>query len=79
MQQSDKEKTIREQILEKQKELNQLQKEKRKMIFQIGWSVNKYRQDKRTGPTTIHKRDKYTSYLMKEESKRINGEGDLTN
>ena len=78
MQQSDDKKSLRERMLEKQKELHQIQKEKRKMIFQIEWGVNKHRQDKRTGPTTVHPRDKYTSYLMKEESKRINGEDDLT-
>ncbi|TRZ38550.1 hypothetical protein CEQ21_24515 [Niallia circulans] len=52
---------------------NQIQKQKRKMIFQLKWGVSKYRQDKRTGPTTVHPRSKYTSHLMEEETKRIRG------
>ncbi|MCT2347137.1 hypothetical protein M4D71_23585 [Niallia taxi] len=51
----------------------QIQKQKRKMIFQMKWGVSKYRQDKRTGPTTVHPRSKYTSHLMEEETKRIRG------
>jgi len=59
-------------------ERTKIQKQKRKMIFQMKWGVNKYRSDKRTGPITVHLRDPYTSYLMKEESKRINSSEDLT-
>jgi len=50
-----------------------IQKQKRKMIFQMKWGVSRYRQDKRTGPTTVHPRSTYTSHLMEEETKRIRG------
>ena len=45
---------------------------KRKMEFEFQWKVSPLRQDKRTGPTRIFPIDPYVSYLMKEESKRIN-------
>lgn len=57
----------------KSKQRVQIQKQKRKLIFQMKWGVSKHRQDKRTGPTTVHPRSKYTSYLMEEEAKRIRG------
>jgi len=56
-----------------QKNQIQKQKQKQKMIFQVKWKVSKYRQDKRTGPTTVYPRSKYTSHLMEEETKRIRG------
>ena len=73
MAQRDDGKKIREEMIQNQKEKVELQRKKRKMIFRIEWGVNPYRQDKRTGPITVHPRDKYTSQLMEEESKRIRG------
>ena len=73
MRQRDDGKKLREEMIQKQKERVDLQKKKRKMIFRIEWGVNPYRQDKRTGPITVHPRDKYTSTLMEEETKRIRG------
>lgn len=57
---------------------NEIQKQKRRMIFQIKWGVSRYRQDKRTGPIQVHRRDPYIQYLMDEESKRINPRKGLT-
>ncbi len=47
-------------------------KKNRKMEFEFQWKVSPLRQDKRTGPTQVFKRDPYTSYLMEQETKRIN-------
>lgn len=35
-------------------------------FYQIKWTVNPMRKDKRTGPTRIRKRSKWANYLWKE-------------